>query len=124
MKAHDSPRQFGFAGLSGRLPPSLGDGGDAKIILSVAMMSHTVYVIRSRITGMFYKGSCEDFEKRLGDHNAGRVRSTKNGRPWQEHYREELSDKTAALKREKHLKSRSGYRWLKDKGIISRRRGG
>jgi len=81
-------------------------------------MSYTVYIIRSEPNGTFYKGFCEDFEIRLCDHNAGRVKSTKSGRPWHKHYVEELDNKTEALKREKYFKSRSGYRWLKNKGII------
>ncbi|OGV62389.1 MAG: hypothetical protein A2283_17820 [Lentisphaerae bacterium RIFOXYA12_FULL_48_11] len=81
-------------------------------------MAFIVYIIRSESKGMFYKGFCEDFDDRLRAHNAGRVRSTKNGRPWHEHYVEKLADKTEALKREKYFKSRSGYRWLKNKGII------
>lgn len=83
----------------------------------VLWMSWIVYVLRSESKGTYYKGSCEDFEKRLQDHNHGRVRSTKGGLPWVRHYTEEFADKTAALKRERFFKTRSGYRWLKDKGI-------
>ena len=78
----------------------------------------TVYIIRSEMKGTFYKGSCEDFSARLADHNAGRVKSTKHGRPWAKHYVEVVADKTEALKREKYFKSRSGYRWLKQNSII------
>ena len=80
-------------------------------------MEFTVYIIRSHTTGTFYKGFCEDFERRLADHNAGRVTSTKHGRPWHRHYVETFSNKTEALKRERYFKSRSGYRWLKSNHI-------
>jgi putative endonuclease len=81
-------------------------------------MAFFVYIIRSEISGTVYKGCCENFEKRLRDHNAGRVKSTKHRRPWNKHYIEEFTDKRSALKRERYFKSRSGYRWLKQNGII------
>ena len=81
-------------------------------------MPWTVYIIRSLSLGGYYKGSCEDIERRLHNHNAGRVKSTKAGRPWTIHYSEILLNKTEALRRERFFKSRSGYRWLKDHNII------
>jgi putative endonuclease len=77
-----------------------------------------VYIIKSETKGTYYKGSCADFPARLADHNAGRVKSTKHGKPWVKHYVEVAADKTEALKREKYFKSRSGFRWLKQNGII------
>ena len=76
-----------------------------------------VYVLHSALRGMFYKGSCADVERRLADHNAGRVRSTKSGRPWVVRHREAFASKTEALQRERFLKTRSGYRWLKAQGL-------
>ena len=81
-------------------------------------MEWIVYIIRSPEKGLYYKGYSEDFEKRLVEHNAGRVASTKHARPWIEHYTEKFETKTDALKRERYLKTRSGYRWLKQHGII------
>jgi len=68
--------------------------------------------------GSYYKGSCEDLQVRLGNHNAGKVRSTKAGRPWVLHYHETFDSRTEARKRELFFKSRSGYRWLKAQGIL------
>jgi putative endonuclease len=81
-------------------------------------MGYIAYIIRSEQTGTYYKGSCADFDKRLEAHNAGSVRSTKGKRPWKKHYIEELPSKTEGLRREKFLKSRTGYRWLKKNEII------
>jgi putative endonuclease len=81
-------------------------------------MNWTVYIIRSESSGTYYRGSCEDFEKRLAEHNAGKTRSTKAHRPWVKVYTAIFDNKTDALKREKYFKTRSGYRWLKEHGII------
>ena len=78
---------------------------------------HFVYVLHSASRGVFYKGSCADVERRLADHNAGRVRSTKSGRPWVLRHREDFGSKADALRRERFLKTRSGYRWLKSQGL-------
>jgi len=81
-------------------------------------MEWTVYIIKSPEKGLYYKGCSADFRKRLAEHNAGRVASTKHARPWLEHYTEKFETKTDALKRERYFKTRSGYRWLKQHGII------
>ena len=92
---------------------------DAKNRISeVSSVPWTAYIIKSLSSGGYYKGSCEDISQRLHDHNAGRVKSTKSGRPWALHYNETLLSKTEALRRERFFKSRTGYRWLKDHDII------
>lgn len=84
----------------------------------ILIMPWTVYIIRSELTERYYRGSCEDFEDRFLEHNAGKVISTKAYRPWVKHYIEEYANKTDALKREKFFKTRSGYRWLKQQSLI------
>ena len=77
-----------------------------------------VYILKSESTGRFYKGSTEDLDVRLKSHNAGKVKSTMAFRPWVVHYSESFEDKADALKRERFLKTRSGWRWLKRSNII------
>ena len=86
--------------------------------LRVSIVPWIAYIIKSLSSGRYYKGSCKDISQRLHDHNAGRVKSTKSGRPWALHYNETLLSKTEALRRERFFKSRTGYRWLKDHDII------
>ena len=81
-------------------------------------MAYHVYILKSSVDGTYYKGSCADLDVRLAQHNAGKVRSTKAKRPWQVHYREDFATRSEAASRERFFKSRSGYRWLRDKGII------
>jgi len=72
------------------------------------------YVLRGSDGSYLYKGACRNLAKRLRDHRAGRVSCTKNRRPLTLVYREECSDYSAALKREKFLKSGQGRKWLND----------
>jgi putative endonuclease len=89
-----------------------------RLCLRAEWVMHQAYILESGLDGTFYKGSCADLEKRLADHNAGRVRSTKHRRPWSVRYSESFANRSEALKREHFFKSRSGYRWLKDKGVL------
>ncbi len=106
------------SGTKWSLGPAFG-GTDAK-----SDCMYTAYILRSEQDGSYYKGSCKDLDRRLKQHNRGAVRSTKGKRPWVAHYSEDFDTKTEALKRERFLKSRSGYRWLRDQDIIEVRRGG
>jgi putative endonuclease len=69
-----------------------------------------VYVLRSAMVARLYIGSSAEPDARLGSHNAGRVRSTKAGRPWERVLLEEYSDRATAEKRERYLKSGWGRR--------------
>jgi putative endonuclease len=71
-----------------------------------------VYVLENN-SGRMYIGSSADPDSRLISHNAGRVRSTKGGRPWRRILLEEYEDKSFALKRERYLKSGWGRKELK-----------
>ena len=72
-----------------------------------------VYVLKSLAHGRLYIGSSAEPDRRLASHNAGKVKSTKSGRPWVCVRCEEHEDRTVAEKRERYLKSGYGRRWLK-----------
>jgi putative endonuclease len=76
------------------------------------------YILRSVKDGTFYYGSCEDINKRLRQHNAGKVRYTKGHRPYELFYCEKFSARIEAINREKFFKSIAGYRWLRANRII------
>ena len=40
------------------------------------------YILKSNKTSRYYIGSTEDFDNRLSQHNSGKVKSTKNAKPW------------------------------------------
>ena len=52
-------------------------------------------------------------EKRLSEHNAGKVTSTKTGIPWKKVYHEEFETLEQARKREKYFKTAAGRRFRK-----------
>ena len=76
------------------------------------------YILKSKTHGTYYYGSCQDPQKRLKEHNAGKVRYTKGRKPWEIIYTEGYSTRSEAMKRERYFKSVEGYRYLKDKKII------
>jgi len=45
-------------------------------------MPFFVYILQSQTNHSFYKGSTDDLERRLSEHNAGKNTSTKRYLPW------------------------------------------
>jgi putative endonuclease len=76
------------------------------------------YIIQSEKTGSYYYGHCRDLQARLDKHNEGKVRSTKSKRPWKLFYYEEFPTRSEAYRRELLFKSRKGYKYLRENGII------
>jgi len=72
-----------------------------------------VYVLKSDLDNHFYTGQTKDIDARLSLHNSGKVNSTKRYKPWKIVYYEKYITRNEAVKREKHLKSRAGRKWLK-----------
>ena len=76
------------------------------------------YILKSEKTGNHYYGHSSNLEKRLKDHNDGKVRSTKAHRPWSVIYYEKFETKSEAMQREYFFKSIDGYKYLKSNQII------
>ena len=62
---------------------------------------------------MLYKGSTENLEKRLKQHNSGKVKSTKGYRPWVLVYHEQFGSRQEAYERERYFKTGAGREFLK-----------
>ena len=75
------------------------------------------YILKSEKDNSFYYGSTENIEKRLKEHNSGKVKYTKAHRPWKIHYFEQFDVRSDAGKRELFFKSIDGYNWLKQNNI-------
>jgi putative endonuclease len=67
-----------------------------------------LYVLLNRNSGRRYTGYTSDLTQRLGQHNHGITKSTKNRGCWEILYQEEFSSRPEAMKREKFLKSGKG----------------
>jgi putative endonuclease len=63
----------------------------------------------------FYLGHTTNLEKRLAEHNKGKVESTRRRRPFQIIYYEACLDQQDALKRERYLKTTWGKRYLRNR---------
>jgi putative endonuclease len=73
------------------------------------------YVIKSIEHEYYYKGHCQDIEKRLAEHNKGLTKSIKPYIPFKLVYFEEFAELDYAIKREQYFKSSAGRRFLKNK---------
>ena len=76
-------------------------------------LMYWVYVLKAETFERSYVGHTNDLVRRLAEHNAGTTPSTKRYLPWKVIYTEECASLSAAVLREKYLKSRSGRRFLK-----------
>lgn len=64
-----------------------------------------VYILKSQINNYLYVGSTNNINRRLAQHNAGRVRSTKAYRPWTLLKTESYPSREEVVAREKFLKT-------------------
>jgi putative endonuclease len=66
---------------------------------------YLVYIIKSLKVLRYYIGSTENVDRRLSDHNSGKVKSTKAFKSWELVYSERFDTKSDAIKRERQIKS-------------------
>jgi len=73
-----------------------------------------VYIIESRQSGIFYKGSTSDYKRRLVEHNSNINDYTKGKGPWKFVFVQVFETKSEALVKEKKLKrcNKDYLRWL------------
>jgi putative endonuclease len=83
--------------------------------------SFHVYVLLSERDGRLYTGVTANLERRLKDHELGRVKSTKPRRPLRLIYTERFETKRAAYAREAYFKTAEGGA-LKQTLVASARR--
>jgi len=76
-------------------------------------LMHYIYILYSFKLHKIYKGSTTDLKTRLINHNSGKVRSTKHGRPWELVYYEAFINKTDCRREELFLKSGKGRERVK-----------
>ena len=74
-----------------------------------------VYVLKSVKDGNLYTGCTHDLKSRFAQHNAGKVPSTKERRPFSLIYYEACLNEQDAFRREKYLKTTYGKRYIKSR---------
>ena len=73
-----------------------------------------VYILRSQSGVKTYTGCTNNLERRLSEHNLGKVKSSRPYKPYLLVYSEEFVDLKQARSRERFLKSTSGRREIKE----------
>jgi len=73
------------------------------------------YVLKSKLDGKFYTGFTSDLEKRLDEHNSGKVYSTKRRVPFEIIYFEFCLNINDAVHREKYLKTTYGKQYIRNR---------
>ncbi len=74
-----------------------------------------IYVLRSSVDFKFYTGYTSNLMQRFEAHNAGKVTSTKNRKPFELVYFEACRSREDAIHREKYLKTFYGKMFLKNR---------
>jgi putative endonuclease len=82
-----------------------------------------VYVLENTATRKHYTGFTADLVQRLGQHNSGITKSTKNRGKWELIYSEEFATRSEAMQRERYLKSGQGREELRRTLCADRSRG-
>ncbi|MBK7377485.1 MAG: GIY-YIG nuclease family protein [Ignavibacteriales bacterium] len=67
-----------------------------------------VYILQSLKDNKRYIGSTNEIQRRVEEHNSGKVKSTRNRIPLRLIHLEEYNTKEEATKRELYIKSRKG----------------
>ena len=83
-------------------------------LTSTETFMYCVYILQSETNGRYYIGHTNNIERRLQQHNTGKVRATANMRPWQVVYTEPYDDGMLARKRERWLKAQKSRRLLEE----------
>ncbi|PIT88710.1 MAG: excinuclease ABC subunit C [Candidatus Magasanikbacteria bacterium CG10_big_fil_rev_8_21_14_0_10_36_32] len=74
-----------------------------------------IYLMQSKKDNLWYTGATRDLKKRFKEHNDGKVKATRDRRPFVLIYYEACLNEHDAFTREKYLKSGMGKRYLKNR---------
>ena len=77
-------------------------------------MEFTVYILYSVSLDSYYIGQTNDVSKRLERHNAGYVKSTKRGRPWELLYVKNFESRSESMAYETYLKRMKSKVYIKE----------
>ena len=77
-----------------------------------------LYILKSKKNGKYYVGSTRELDKRIDEHNRGKIRSTKAFIPYELIYKETFLTYTEARRREISIKKRKSRKFID--GLINR----
>ena len=70
----------------------------------IIVLMYFVYILKSRNFDRYYTGHSADINKRIAEHNRGKVKATKAYVPWEIVYSEIFNTKSEAFNREMQIK--------------------
>jgi putative endonuclease len=88
-----------------RLPWAQEVAGSNPVVPTILFLMYFVYILQSLRTGGFYVGQCDHLIERFYEHQRGANLATRNRGPWWVPYFEIHSSRSAALRRERQIKS-------------------
>jgi putative endonuclease len=77
-------------------------------------MTFFTYILVSTRSGRYYIGHTESIDRRLSDHNSGKVLSIKNKGPWECIYQESFATKLEANRRELEIKKKKSKIYIEN----------
>jgi putative endonuclease len=82
------------------------------VLISSLCFMFYVYILQSQGADRSYIGYSEAPDRRLSVHNSGKVKSTRNFRPWKKVYQEEFETELLAIRRERYIKSMKSKKFI------------
>jgi putative endonuclease len=76
-------------------------------------MKYYIYIMKSMVSGILYTGQTNNLKDRIRRYNTGKIKSTKNRKPYKLCYFEEFDTRREAMNREWELKKK----WNKDRKL-------
>lgn len=83
------------------------------------MGEYTIYALKSKARDWVYVGMTVNLEKRFGEHQKGKVRSTKPYRPFELIFKLECGTRVEARAKEKYYKHGQGKEYLKQLSVFN-----
>ena len=71
-----------------------------------------MYILQSKKTLSYYVGYSRDVQRRLAEHNRGKVASTKPRAPYEVVYTEPFADEVEARQRERFIKRQKSRKYV------------
>ena len=106
-------RHNGIVEVTGSIPVRSTKKGNQKR-LSFFHNMYAMYIIRSKKTDRYYTGHTDEVKRRMVEHNAGMSKYTMRDRPWELMYTEYYETRSAAMKREKEIKSKKSRKYIEE----------
>jgi putative endonuclease len=73
---------------------------------------YSTYILWSEKLQKYYIGHTDNLSRRITEHNTGKSKYTKLGKPWTLMYHEEFTTKVEAIRHEQEIKNRKSKKYI------------